>query len=132
MQNRYSQRVPIDCSVMFAGDNCVGEGRILDLSLPGCLLESQKKMTAGEYLQLSLFLPDRQAPLHIALAAVRWAEGSKLGTEFIRTSEDEQRRLEQIVRRSTLSQPQRFIDLEQRHSPSWTDKTMNAFRSSMS
>ena len=100
MQNRYSQRVPMDCSVMFAGDNCVGEGRILDLSLPGCLLESPKRMTAGEYLQLRLFLPDHQAPLHVALAAVRWVEGAKLGVEFIRTSEDERRRLEQFVRRS--------------------------------
>ena len=99
MQNRYSQRVPMDCSVMFAGDDFVGEGRILDLSLPGCLLESPKKMTAGEYLQLRLFLPDHQAPLHVSLAAVRWAEGTKLGIEFIRTSEDEQRRLEQFVRR---------------------------------
>ncbi|MCW5799772.1 MAG: PilZ domain-containing protein [Nitrospira sp.] len=100
MQNRYSQRVPTDCSVMFAGDDCVGEGRILDISLPGCLLESPKKLTAGEYLQLRLFLPDHQAPLHVALAAVRWVAGSKLGIEFIRTSEDEQRRLEQFVRRS--------------------------------
>ena len=98
MQNRYSQRVPLDCSVMFAGDACVGEGRIVDISLPGCLLESSKQVTAGEYLRLRLFLPDQQAPLHVALAAVRWVEGSKLGIEFIRTSEDEQRRLEQIVR----------------------------------
>lgn len=100
MKNRYSQRVPMDCSVMFAGDNVVGEGRILDISLPGCLLESPKKMTAGEYLQLRLFLPDRQSPLHVALAAVRWVDGSKLGVEFIRTSEDEQRRLEHLVRQS--------------------------------
>ena len=100
MKNRYSQRVPMDCAVMFAGDNVVGEGRVLDISLPGCLLESAKKMTAGEYLQLRLFLPDRQAPLHVALAAVRWVESSKLGIEFIRTSEDEQRRLEHFVRRS--------------------------------
>ena len=99
MRNRYSQRVPMNCSVMFAGDNCVGEGRILDISLPGCLLESPKQMIAGEYLQLRSFLPDHQAPLHVPLAAVRWVEGSKLGIEFIRTSEDEQRRLEQFVRR---------------------------------
>ena len=78
----------------------MGEGRILDISLPGCLLESPKQIRAGEYLQLRLFLPDQQAPLHVALAAVRWAAGSKLGIEFIRTSEEEQRRLEQYVRRN--------------------------------
>ncbi|MCS6287614.1 MAG: PilZ domain-containing protein [Nitrospira sp.] len=86
---------------MFAGENVVAEGRILDLSLPGCLMESSKKMSAGEYIQLRLFLPDYQAPLHIALAAIRWAEGSKVGIEFIRTSQPEQHRLEQFVRRSS-------------------------------
>ena len=99
MKNRYSQRVSVDCSVMFAGKNVVAEGRILDLSLPGCLMESSKKMSAGEYIQLRLFLPDHQAPLHVALAAIRWAEGSKVGIEFIRTSQPEQHRLEQFVRR---------------------------------
>ena len=98
MQARYSQRVPVDCSVMFAGENIVAEGRILNLSLPGCLLESPKKMAPGEYLQLRLFLPDRQNPLHVTLAAIRWVDGFKLGIEFIRTSENEQRRLEQFVR----------------------------------
>ena len=62
-------------------------------------MESSKKMSAGEYIQLRLFLPDHQAPLHVALAAIRWAEGSKVGIEFIRTSQSEQHRLEQFVRR---------------------------------
>ncbi len=99
MQTRYSQRVPVECSVMFAGENTVGEGRILDLSLPGCLLESPEKMFPGEYVQLRLFLPDLQTPLHVSLAAVRWIDGFKVGIEFIRTSRDEQQRLEQFVRR---------------------------------
>lgn len=101
MKNRYSQRVSVDCSVMFAGENVVAEGRILDLSLPGCLMESSKKMSAGVYIQLRLFLPDHQAPLHVALAAIRWAEGSKVGIEFIRTSKPEQHRLEQFVHRTS-------------------------------
>ncbi len=99
MQSRYSQRVSVECSVMFAGDTAVGEGRILDLSLPGCLLESAEKLAPGEYVQLRLFLPDLQTPLHVPLAAVRWVDGCKVGLEFIRTSREEQRRLEQFVRR---------------------------------
>jgi len=102
MQSRYSQRVAMNCSVMFAGENIVGEGRILDLSLPGCLLESPKKMTVGEYIQLRLFLPDHATPLHVALAAVRWVDGCRLGVEFIRTSQEEQRRLEQLVKKHPI------------------------------
>ena len=101
MKNRYSQRVSVDCSVMFAGENVVAEGRILDLSLPGCLLQSSKQMSAGQYIQLRLFLPDNQTPLHVTLAAIRWADGSRLGIEFIRTSHAEQHRLEQFLRRSS-------------------------------
>lgn len=97
MKTRYSQRVLVDCSVMFAGENIVGEGRMVDLSLPGCLLESSQTMIAGEYLQLRLFLPDHSTPLNVALAAVRWVDGCKLGVEFIRTSQQEQSRLTQFV-----------------------------------
>lgn len=101
MKKRYSGRVSVNCSAMFAGENVVAEGRILDLSLPGCLMESSKRMSAGEYIQLRLFLPDHQGPLHVALAAIRWAEGSKVGIEFIRTSHAEQHRLEQFLRRAS-------------------------------
>ena len=99
MQARYGRRVSVECSVMFGGENTVGEGRILDLSLPGCLLESTQQMSSGEYLQLRLFLSDNLTPLHIPLAAVRWVNGFKAGIEFIRTSQDEQCRLKQFVHR---------------------------------
>lgn len=61
-------------------------------------MESSKKMSTGEYIQLRLFLPDHQTPLHVPLAVIRWTEGSKVGIEFIRTSHPEQHRLEQFVR----------------------------------
>lgn len=114
MQTRYSQRVLVDYSVMFAGENVVGEGRILDLSLPGCLLESSQNMTAGEYIQLRLFLPDCAAPLNVALAAVRWADGCKLGVEFIRTSREEQRRLAQFFKQQA----------DRSQSPRWSESVV--------
>jgi hypothetical protein len=97
MRTRYSQRISVSCSVVFAGDDGVGEGRILDLSLPGCLLEGADTLKTGDYVQLRIFLPDLQAPLHIPLAAVRWVDGFKVGMEFIRTSRQEQTRLERFV-----------------------------------
>jgi hypothetical protein len=101
MKARYSQRVSVACSVIFAGDGGVGEGRILDVSLPGCLLESAATLKSGDYVQLRVFLPDLQSPLHVPLAAVRWVEGNRVGLEFIRTSQEEQNRLEQFVRRKS-------------------------------
>lgn len=101
MKARYSQRISVACSVIFAGEGGVGEGRILDVSLPGCLLESASSLKPGEYVQLRVFLPDLQSPLHVPLAAVRWVEGNRVGLEFIRTSRDEQSRLERFVRRKS-------------------------------
>ncbi|MEX5216272.1 MAG: PilZ domain-containing protein [Nitrospira sp.] len=98
MNTRYSQRISVACSVIFAGDGGVGEGRIVDVSLPGCLLESAATLKSGDYVQLRLFLPDLQTPLHVPLAAVRWVDGNRVGLEFIRTSVEEQIRLESFVR----------------------------------
>ncbi len=98
MKTRYSQRISVACSVIFAGDGGVGEGRVLDISLPGCLLESAATLKSGDYVQLRLFLPDLQTPLHVPLAAVRWVDGYRIGLEFIRTSMEEQTRLESFVR----------------------------------
>ena len=98
MKTRYSQRISVACSVIFAGDGGVGEGRVVDVSLPGCLLESAATLKSGDYVQLRLFLPDLQTPLHVPLAAVRWVDGNRVGLEFIRTSVEEQIRLESFVR----------------------------------
>lgn len=99
MRTRYSQRISVSCSVVFAGDAGVGEGRILDVSMPGCLLEGADMLKMNDYVQLRIFLPDLQTPLHIPLAVVRWVDGFKVGLEFIRTSRQEQNRLEQFVHR---------------------------------
>jgi hypothetical protein len=103
MKNRYSQRISVTCSVIFCGDSGVGEGRILDISLPGCLLESAACLKAGDYVQLRLFLPDLQSPLHVPLAAVRWVEGNRVGLEFIRTAHEERNRLEVFVRQKSCT-----------------------------
>jgi hypothetical protein len=99
MRPRYSQRISVSCSVVFAGNNGMGKGRLLDLSLPGCLLDGAATLKTGDYVQLRIFLPDLQTPLHIPLAAIRWVDGFKVGLEFIRTSLHEQKRLEQFVHR---------------------------------
>lgn len=112
MTPRYSQRVAISCSVIFAGDAGVGEGRILNLSLPGCLLESTPTLQCGHYVQLRIFLPDLQSPLHVPLAAVRWVDGFRVGLEFIRTSWEDQTRLESFVRAKSSLPPREAYSIE--------------------
>lgn len=97
MNNRYSSRTPVKCLVTFSADGVVGEGRVLNLSVPGCLIETSSKLKVGQYLHLQLRFSDGHAPLRIALAAVRRIEGPLAGLELIRMSTDDQFRLRYII-----------------------------------
>jgi hypothetical protein len=99
MEDRYSSRVPIECAAVFAGESVIGEGRVLDLSLPGCLMESPEAAKPGDYVRLKLCLPDGQPAVDVPLAVVRWVKGNRLGVEFIRSSEEDTVRLTRFVRR---------------------------------
>jgi hypothetical protein len=98
MKHRYSPRVPVEGSAVFANDEMTGEGRVIDLSLPGCLLETPKSVRSGEYVRLKLSLPDKKSPMNVPLAVVRWAVGNRIGLEFIRSSEEDQARLSSFFR----------------------------------
>jgi len=65
----------------------VGEGEVLDLSNPGCLIDSTALVNKGESLHLKIFLRGPKVPLTIDLAVVRWTNGSRFGVEFIKMSE---------------------------------------------
>jgi hypothetical protein len=99
MDQRYSDRIPVACSAMISGDGVSGEGRVMDVSLPGCLIESPGVVRVGDYIRLKLFLPDHRSPIDIPLAVVRRVEGAHIGVEFIRSSSDDQIRLTYFVKR---------------------------------
>ncbi len=103
MQNRYSLRVPIDGPIVFSGDDMTGEGRVIDVSLPGCLMVSPDMVKPGDYVQLKFPLPDHKGTLNVPLAVVRWADGNRIGLEFIKSSEEDQARLTRFVTRHRLA-----------------------------
>jgi PilZ domain len=99
MKPRYSERIQATFPVIITVGSLVSEGRILDLTVPGCLIESPVSVTKGDYLQLKLSLPGLNSPFSVALAAVRWTNGSQFGVEFIKMNEKEQRQLNQVMAR---------------------------------
>jgi crotonobetainyl-CoA:carnitine CoA-transferase CaiB-like acyl-CoA transferase len=114
MKNRYSQRVPVEGSVVFSGDEVTGQGRVIDVSLPGCLMETPEMVKPGDYVHLKLTLAD-QKTMTVPLAVVRWADGNRIGVEFIRSSEQDQAHLTRLVQRhrvlTSLSSWQGGIEL---------------------
>jgi hypothetical protein len=97
MQPRYKHRVPLTATVSFCNGELSGQGRLLDLTTPGCLVESPQKVLKGQYFQLQISLPDLKSHLSVKLAAVRWSEGGRFGLEFIKMDEAEQQTLDAFM-----------------------------------
>ena len=94
---RYSERIPVNSPVVFTMGSMVGEGQVLDLTNPGCLIQSKACLKKGETLHLKMFLPDAKSPLTVALAVVRWAHGSRFGVEFIKMTEHDRAQLTRYI-----------------------------------
>jgi hypothetical protein len=89
MKPRYRQRVPLKIPVIFTMGAQIGGGRVLDLTIPGCLIESPVTVRKGQSIQLKIHLPGRETPLTVGLGVVRWTNGKQFGVEFIRMGESQ-------------------------------------------
>lgn len=90
---RYDFQFP----VTFSGPGASGEGVALNLSREGCLVESDVTAPEGEYLELTLHLPDAASPMVIESAAVRWVRERIFGVEFLYMSLSEYDRLDHVI-----------------------------------
>jgi hypothetical protein len=97
MKARYRERIHAKGRVIIAVGSHVSEGRILDLTVPGCLLESPLSVNKGDSVQLKLFLHGLQSLFSVELAVVRWTNGCRFGVEFLKMNEKDQRQLHQLV-----------------------------------
>lgn len=96
---RYCERVHAHFPVMFAGETYVGEGTVLNVSVPGCAVQSRKLVQPGSYLEMRMLVPDATSPLRVGLARVRWSEGRRFGVEFIKMPGEDQVRLGRLVKK---------------------------------
>ncbi len=93
MKKRYTKREPIQSTCILSCDGMIGQGQLVNLSIPGCLLNTNMNLKVGQYVDLRLSFATSRTPLQIKLAAVRWVKGGQAGVEFIRMSEADQARL---------------------------------------
>lgn len=95
---RYCERIDTHFPVVFAGEAYVGEGTVLNVSVPGCAVHSRKRVKPGSYLEMRMLVPDTSSPLRVGLAKVRWCDGRRFGVEFIRMPGEDQVRLGRLVK----------------------------------
>ena len=92
MTPRYSDRKKTKCKVTLSSGSRVGEGFLVDMTVPGCQLETAFPLEPGQSVQLRVHL-DPKRPMRIDLGVVRWANKGRAGIEFIRMTPDDQVRL---------------------------------------
>ncbi len=92
MKKRYSPRKATTCKVSLTSGARVGEGSVLDLTVPGCRVATAFPLEPGQSVQLRVQL-DGKRPMRVDLGVVRWAQDGKAGIEFIRMAEADQIRL---------------------------------------
>jgi hypothetical protein len=99
MKKRYKARMTLHAPAVFTMDQCIGEGQVLNLTHPGCLIGSPATVKIGDCLELKLVIPELTSPLLVTLAVVRWTKQGKFGAEFIKMAEPERSKLDQLMAR---------------------------------
>ena len=97
IETRSSERIALQCSIIVANGIQTGEGRVLNVSDSGCLVEAPILIKAGDHLQLRLFLPDTNLSMCVSLAVVHWALGFRFGIEFVTVDEKHRARLNHFI-----------------------------------
>jgi hypothetical protein len=68
------------------------------VSAEGCAITSETVVGAAVYLQLTMQLREREEPVQVELAAVRWSSATRFGVEFIKIRPEEGERLKKFVK----------------------------------
>jgi hypothetical protein len=97
MEGRKHTRFAVQLPVSFSGDQLSDRGTILNLSAEGCAITSETVAGVAVYLQLTMQLRERDEPIQVDLAAVRWISSMRFGVEFIKIRPEEGERLKQFV-----------------------------------
>ena len=89
--------MPAEFSLTFKGKQVDGKGRLVDLAIRGCAMETDEVVKRGEVLQVTLNMPDARPPVDIEVAVVRYSQGIRLGLEFLRINEKSEKELREFV-----------------------------------
>ena len=98
MEGRKHTRFAVQLPVSFSGDQLSHGGTILNLSAEGCAITSETVSGTAVYLQLTMQLREREEPVQVDLAAVRWSSATRFGVEFIKIRPEEGERLKKFVK----------------------------------
>ena len=81
----------------FSGGQREGQGRTLDLSTGGCMIETDFPVVVGTSFECRIYVPGLDWPLRIDEAQVRWIKAGTFGIQFTKIQPDEETKLKQVI-----------------------------------
>ena len=80
-----------------SGGQGEGQGRTLDLSTGGCMIETDFPVVVGVSFECRIYVPGLDWPLRIDEAQVRWVKANTFGIQFMKIQPDEEAKLKQVI-----------------------------------
>lgn len=104
LDKRCAERVAITCRVRYTGEVPTqphqGEGLTKNISLSGCHIISDRPVTRGTLLTLTIALPDGLPKLSLESALVVWVSGNQFSVRFLDLSRDHRKRIQAFIWKS--------------------------------
>lgn len=97
MEQRRERRVHVQYPVSFEGNQGVGKGKLFNLSIRGCAVESGVSVQVGTTVTLRVYVPSHKEPIQISRAGVTWSAGQDFGLEFTDLDPKEEERLKKLI-----------------------------------
>ena len=107
LEKRRHDRLVTRFQITFSGNGIDGSGVVTLVSLGGCAIETDTKLSSGQILRLQLKPSDRDPAVAVDAAVVRGIRSPLVGLQFLRFRMEERERLSQFVRGFRATQQQR-------------------------
>ena len=102
MNKRQHERYIVEFPARFAGD-CDGTGIVYNLGMGGCKIVTDRPLTVGAMVALSLNVSTLVSAIAVRMATVRWMLQYEFGLEFLGMTEVERERLAQYLQRLAVA-----------------------------
>jgi hypothetical protein len=96
-------RIPVRLFLSFSGGKIRGEGTVLDISMGGCIIDSDAPVHIDDIFYLQIALEAAEEPLELA-AMVRSISSRGIAFKFLRAAQ-ENKRLLSYVQAKAAAQP---------------------------
>ena len=97
VDRRQYECTEISLRATFSCPETQGEGKVVDLSVGGCRLNSDIQLKKETILKLDIRVPDEARTISVEGALVRTSQPTFLGLQFLRFSGNDQRRLGKVM-----------------------------------